>query len=49
MGCNGARLASVGTVKGMDTGRGRVQAPAVQARAQLTGGGTHGADRGTKA
>ena len=46
---NGARSASVGTAKGMDTGTGRVRAPAVQARAQVTEGGTHGAGRGTKA
>ena len=46
---SGAQSASVGAAKGMDTGKGRIRAPAVQARAQVTGGGTHGADRGTKA
>ena len=40
MGWNRGWLASVGTAKGMGAGRGRVRAPAVQARAQVTGGGT---------
>ena len=46
---SGARSASVGAAKGMGMGRGRIRAPAVQAMAQVTGGGTHDADRGTKA
>ena len=37
MGWNGTRSASLGTAKGTDTGTGRVRAPAVQARAQVTG------------
>ena len=43
------RWASVGAAKGMGTGTRRARAPAVQARARLTGGGTHGTDRGTEA
>ena len=39
---------SVGAAKGIDTGTGRIRATAVQARAQVTVGGTRGADRGTR-
>ena len=46
---SGALSASVGAAKGTDTGTGRILEPGVQARAQVTEGGTHGADRGTKA
>ena len=46
---SGARSASVGAAKGMETGTGRIRVPALQARAQVTGGRTHCADRGTKA
>ena len=46
---SGARSASVGAAKGMGMGMGRIRAPAVQARAQVTGGGTRDADRGTQA
>ena len=45
---NGARSASVGTAEGMDTGTGRVRAPAVQARAQVTGGGDPRRGQGDK-
>ena len=44
-----ARSLSVGAAKGTDTGLGRIQAPARQARAQVTGGRTRSADRGTRA
>ena len=44
-----APSASVGAAKGMDTSTGRIRAQAGQTRAQVTGGKTRGADRGTKA
>ena len=39
----------MGAAKGMGTGTGRIRALAVQARAEVTVGGTHSADRVTKA
>ena len=42
------RSVSMGAAKGMGTGMGRAQAPLVHARAQVTGRGTHGTDRGTE-
>ena len=43
------RWASAGAAKGKGTGTGRARVPAVQARAWVTGGGTHGTGRGTEA
>ena len=40
--------ASVSAARGMGTGTGRARAPAVQDRARVTEGGTHGKDRGTE-
>ena len=44
-----ARSTSVGPAKGMHTSAGKIRAPAGQAWAQVTGGKTRSADRGTKA
>ena len=43
------RWASAGAAKSKGTGTGRARAPAVQDRAWVTGGGTHGTGRGTEA
>ena len=44
-----ARSVSVGASKGMESSTGGMRAPAGQARAQVTGGRTRSAERGTKA